>query len=237
MERMIHHVRRAYWSHVRHGAQFRRDIWAMQALAPLASPYLPWTYFAMRPSGVVAILNDIAVNHRTHIVECGGGVSTLYIARLLRERDGHLYTVEESKVWVETLSDQLAREHLTEHVSLIHAPIEEIRLDGAAHRWYSPGALSSLTERGDIDLLIVDGPVAEDDPRIRYPALPVFHRSLKAGATVVVDDIDRLGEQQIVSRWEDELGLRFDRRFLNGIAIASVPAPNARRSSATARAR
>jgi predicted O-methyltransferase YrrM len=178
----------------------------------------------MRPSGVVTILNDIAVNHRTNIVECGGGVSTLYIARLLRERDGHLYTIEESAGWAEILSNQLARERLTDHVSVIHAPLDAVRLPDGTHRWYSPDAVSSLTSRREIDLLIVDGPVAEEDPRIRYPALPVLHRSLKAGATVVVDDIDRRGEQQIVRRWENELGLRFDRRFLNGIAVASVPA-------------
>lgn len=224
MDRVSYHLRRAYWSRLRHGAQYRRDTWAMQALAPLASPYLPWTYFAMRPSGVVTILNDIAVNHRTQIVECGGGVSTLYIARLLRERGGHLYTVEESADWADTLSRQLASERLTDHVDVIHAPVGEIRLPDRMHRWYSPDAVRSLTSRRDIDLLIVDGPVAERDPQIRYPALPYLHRALKAGATVVIDDIDRQGEQQIVRRWEDELGLRFDRRFLNGIAVATVPA-------------
>jgi predicted O-methyltransferase YrrM len=228
MELVRHHLRRAFWSYLRHGAQYRRDAWAMQALAPLASPYLPWTYFAMRPSGVVAILNDIAVNRRTHIVECGAGVSTLYIGRLLRERGGHLHTVEESAGWAETLKAQVAREGLTEWVSIIHAPIGAIRRDNQIHPWYSPEALSSLTTRREIDLLVVDGPVAERVPNIRYPALPYFHPSLEEGATVIVDDIDRLGEQQIVRRWEHELGLRFERRYLNGIAVASiVPAANA----------
>lgn len=224
MEAVRHHLRRAFWSHLRHGAQYRRDAWAMQALAPLASPYLPWTYFAMRPGGVVAILNDIAVNRRTHIVECGGGVSTLYIARLLRERGGHLHTIEESADWADTLMEQVGREGLAEWVSIIHAPIGEIRLGDQVHPWYSPAALSSVTTGRKIDLLVVDGPVAERAPQIRYPALPYLHRSLEEGATVIADDIDRLGEQRIVSRWEHELGLRFERRYLNGIAVASVVA-------------
>jgi hypothetical protein len=230
MELVRHHVRRAFWSHLRHGAQYRRDAWAMKALAPLASPYLPWTYFAMRPGGVVAILNDIAVNRRTRIVECGGGVSTLYVARLLRERGGHLHTVEESADWADTLTEQVGREGLAEWVSIIHAPISEIRLGDDVHPWYSPAALSSVTTGRKIDLLVVDGPVAERAPQIRYPAVPFLHPSLDEGATVIVDDIDRLGEQQIVSRWEHDLGLRFERRYLDGIAVASVvPGPNADR--------
>jgi predicted O-methyltransferase YrrM len=222
MEHFGYYVRHAFWNYVRHGAQYRRDAAAMQALVPLASPYLPWTYFAMRPGAVVAILNDIAVNRRTHIVECGGGISTLYIGRLLRERDGHLYTVEESADWADTLSHQIEKEKLTDWVSVIHAPISDVRLPDGNHPWYSHDVVKPLTGRREIDLLIVDGPLAEHLPQIRYPALPYFYDSLQARATVVVDDIDRPGEQQIVKRWEDELGLSFARRFLNGIAVATV---------------
>jgi predicted O-methyltransferase YrrM len=195
----------------------------MQALAPLASPYLPWTHFAMRPGAVVTILNDIAVNHRTHIVECGGGISTIYIGRLLREREGHLFTIEESAEWASSLSRQINKEHLSDYVSIAHAPITDIRLGGATERWYSTEVVDDLIGGKPIDLLIIDGPLAEHHPLTRYPALPYLHRSLQASATVVVDDIDRPGEQQIVKRWEDERGLSFERRFLNGIAVATVP--------------
>ncbi|HEX2413504.1 MAG TPA: class I SAM-dependent methyltransferase [Solirubrobacteraceae bacterium] len=225
MERLTHELRRAYWRYVRHSSQYRRDAWAMQALAPLSSPYLPWTYFAMRPGALVTILNDIAINDRRRIVECGGGTSTLYIARLLRERDGHLHTVEENADWAESLARQLGAEGLADRVSVIHAPLGDVRLDDGIHPWYAPEALGPLVEARGIDLLTVDGPVAEQDPQIRYPALGFFHDSLQPGATVVVDDVDRLGEQRIVRRWEAEHGLRFDRRPLDGIAVATVPAP------------
>jgi hypothetical protein len=222
LELLSYHVRRAFWTYARHGAQYRRDATALQALTPLASPYVPWTDFAMRPSGLVAVINDIVVNQRTHIVECGGGISTLFIGRLLREREGHLYTVEEDAGWAERLSQELEAEQLTERVSVIHAPISEVRIGGGTYPWYSDAAVSRLIGRREIDLLLVDGPVAEHRPQIRYPALPYFYDSLQAGATVILDDIDRRGEQQIVKRWEGELGLSFERRFLNGIAVAAV---------------
>jgi hypothetical protein len=222
MEHVSYVVRRAFWSDVRHGAQYRRDAMAMQALAPLASPFLPWTHHTMRPSAVVAILNDIAVNRRTHIVECGGGTSTLYIARLLREREGHLHTVEESGEWAATLRQQIEKEGLTDWVSVIHAPLGDVRVGDRSLPWYSDEVVGRLNDLPEIDLLIVDGPVAEHLPHIRYPALPYFYDSLAARATVIVDDIDRLGEQQLVRRWEDELGLSFEKRFLNGVAVATV---------------
>jgi len=80
-----------------------KDILAMQYLAPLSKTYLPWTIASMRPSGLVKVLNDIVVNRRYCIVECGGGVSTYYIASLIKERGGHLYTIEHDKAWVSIL--------------------------------------------------------------------------------------------------------------------------------------
>jgi len=194
----------------------------MQALTPLASRYLPWTHFALRPSGVVAVLNDIAVNRRQHVVECGGGVSTFFVGRLLRDREGHLFTVEEDEDWADLLRHELEKEQLTDRVTVIHAPIREVQLRTGTFPWYSDAVVERLVGRREIDLLVVDGPVAEHEPHIRYPALPYFYESLHERATVIVDDIDRLGEQQIVKRWEDELGLSFERRFLNGIAVGTI---------------
>jgi hypothetical protein len=45
-----------------------RDQLAIQVLAPLSSRYLPWSSAAMRPSGVVAVLNEIVLNRRQRVV-------------------------------------------------------------------------------------------------------------------------------------------------------------------------
>ena len=74
-----------------------------------------------------------------------------------------------------------------------------------------------------IDLLVVDGPpaFAAGHGMSRYPALPVLRERLASGATVVLDDIERPGEQEVVERREREFGLTFDRR-LAGVAMAMV---------------
>jgi hypothetical protein len=67
---------------------------------------------------------------------------------------------------------------------------------------------------------------------VRYWAERVYWRYVRHGAqhrrdalalqalAPLTGSIDRPGEQEIVRRWEDELGLSFERRMLNGIAVA-----------------
>jgi hypothetical protein len=44
---------------------------------------------------------------------------------------------------------------------------------------------------------------------------------LVPGATVVLDDVERPGEQEVVRRWEDEFGLTFRRVADAGVAIVT----------------
>jgi predicted O-methyltransferase YrrM len=200
------------------------DALALQALAPLSTSYLPWTVMAMRPSGVATLLNDIVINRRRSIVECGGGISTFYIARLLDQiGDGHLYTIEHDGEWAELLGESLSREGVAERVTILHAPLAESPHSWNGAPWYSQEGLESLNSAPPVDLLIVDGPPAHEskDPHARYPALPYFHGRLAPNFTVVLDDVRRRGELDVAARWESEFGLSFERRFVNGgVAIA-----------------
>jgi hypothetical protein len=191
----------------------------MQVLAPLAGGYLPWSDFAMRPSGIVALLNDIVLHRRSRVVELGGGISTLYLGRLLRRRGGHLYTLEHDEAWVDLLGQLLAAEGLHGVVTVVHAPLAATAHGWAAGaRWYAEDPADKVRADGPIELLVVDGPTAwhRDLRHARYPALPFFWEALARGATVVLDDIGRRGEQDVVARWERELGVPFERRFDDG---------------------
>jgi predicted O-methyltransferase YrrM len=205
------------------GSTDSTDILAMEALRPLSSRYVPWTPTSMRPSAIVAVLNDVILNDRSRIVECGGGTSTFYIARLLRQRGrGRLVTIEQDEAWVRTLGEGLAAEDLGRYASVVFAPLVESPLSVDGSPWYAEDALSEVTAQGEIELLVVDGPTAytESLARSRYPAVPFFRPHLAGGATIVLDDIRRRGEQEVLERWERELGMRFERRFAaGGIAI------------------
>jgi predicted O-methyltransferase YrrM len=198
------------------------DILAANFLAPLSTSYLPWSGSSMRPSGLVNVLNDIFINNRAIILECGGGISTFYIARLLSSRGGHLYTVEHNQEWLDLLQNQLNKEGLAHLVTFIYAPLKPTNLSLENIPWYDGEAIDKqLPQDKKIDLLLVDGPPAYEEhlKYSRYPAVPYFLSQLKSDFTIVIDDANRSGEQEIIKRWEKILNLDFEMRE-GDIAIA-----------------
>ena len=208
------------------------DAAALSALGALPGPYLPWGSGAMRPSGLVLVCNDVVLNERRRIVELGSGISTVLLARLLAQRSptgGRLAAIEHDARWARWVAGQLAREGVGDDVVVIEAPLPlgHPAVDEQLWWWYDETAVAAGLDTAfggePIDLLIVDGPpaFAVGHGTSRYSALPVLRERLAPGATVVLDDIERPGEQVVLERWEHEFGLRFDRRPA-GVAIATV---------------
>ncbi len=193
----------------------QEDILAMQYLAPLCGEYLPWSGYAMRPSGLVQVLNEIVINQRSKIVECGAGVSTFYIARLLRQKGGHLYTIEHNLDWMNWVQGELERESLSHLVTLVYAPLQPTDLSLQNTPWYDTEILrATLGSLQGIDLLLVDGPPAYEESiqYSRYPALPYFLPQFAPDVTVVIDDANREGEREIIKRWEGLLNVGFEQK-------------------------
>ena len=202
------------------------DLLAMNYLTPLAGNYLPWSGYAMRPSGLVKILNQILIRQHLTIVECGGGISTLYISRLFAQNgwQGHLYCIENNRDWLDFLAARLDNEGLKNYVTLIDAPLKPCDFAIDQTPWYDVEAIRhALPPSQTIDCLLVDGPPAYR-PEIQYsrfPAVPFFKNQLATGSTILLDDINREGEQAILKRWQDLLNATFDTSEGN-VAIAQV---------------
>ncbi len=194
------------------------DRFAEHALSALPGPFLPWSRFAMRPGGILAVLNDVWLHDRQTIVECGAGISTVYTGRLLKQRGyGALVSIEHDELWFSRLRQVVDAEELP--VTVVHAPLT-VRAHGA---WYDT---SRIPRQDEVDLLVVDGPPANHRAirEARYPALPHFAPVLVPGATVILDDILRRGETIVADRWEREFGLTMERRRIEGaVAIGSFP--------------
>lgn len=200
-----------------------RDLHAMQQLAPLTTEYVPWTASALRPAALVTVLNDVVVNRRRRIVECGGGVSSLYIAELLdRSGDGHLLVVEHDEEWAERLRTLLGDRGIEDCARVVHAPLavdETISPDGTP--WYAADAVRDALGDAPVDLLLVDGPPAyEEGTRLaRYPAVPFFRDHLADSCSIILDDATRDGEREVIRRWEEALDITFHiRSRTEGIA-------------------
>jgi predicted O-methyltransferase YrrM len=168
------------------------------------------------------------------VLEVGSGTSTIVLARLLRERwadGGHRQVaVEHDGAWAGWVSEQLEREGLADCATVLHVPLAPHPHGQAGLHWYDHDVLHAGLDAalaGDlVDLLVVDGPPADTADKVlaRYPALPDLHGRLAPGATVVLDDVERRGEQEVLRRWEREHDLRFDRRAAGaGVALGRLP--------------
>jgi len=192
------------------------DLHAWHVLRPLLDRggYLPWTTGSMRPAGLVVVCNEIVHGARTRIVECGSGVSTVVLARLLRERGaGRLVALEHDRHWAALVHEQLRREALDGIARVLDAPLE------GEPPWYGPARLVEVPD--ELDLLVVDGPPACDAGHgmRRALALPRFEERLVVGAAVVLDDIARPGERDVLAGWEASTDWRFALDERAGVAI------------------
>jgi hypothetical protein len=200
-----------------------RDAIAMQVLSPLYQTYLPWSAASMRPASIVVVLNDILVNRRRSVVECGSGVSTYFIAKLLQGLGGRLLTIDHDERWLLTVKGLLTQESLADGVTCLHAPLAPSALAPGACEWYDTHRLDqAMQEFPKIDLLLVDGPPAcrPGAGYSRYPALPYFRPYFQDDFTICLHDIDRTPEWKIIALWSKSFGLKFELRlFDDRIAI------------------
>ena len=193
------------------------DLHAWHVLEPLlaGANYLPWSTGAMRPAGLVLVCNEIVLRNRTRIVECGSGVSTVLLARLLRQRvsGATIVSLEHDAQWAALVTSMLRRESLLDIARVVLAPL------GGDPPWYAREAMTEMPD--DVDLLVVDGPPAhaKGHGTRRAPALAAFEPRLSETATIVLDDADRPGERQVLTGWESGTSWRFTIDAVAGVAI------------------
>ena len=178
------------------------SLFAIYNLLKIDSILPPFRGWAISPDFASVILKKIRHNKLEMIIECGSGVSTLIIAYLLKQRgSGHLYTLEHDKVYAEKTRQQLLRNDLTDYVTIIEKEMSNYKLNNKEWLWYN---ISDLDEDLKVDLLIVDGPPFQIQPKSRYPAIPLLNKYLKNQAIVLIDDCNREDDKSVVEQWTRE---------------------------------
>jgi predicted O-methyltransferase YrrM len=182
-----------------------RQLEAMQNLGAVlpANDVLPATRgWAASPDLLVVLVDLVKTGRPSLVVECGSGVSTLWLALAMRrfEIDGRIIALDHDQVFGGQTRDFLARHDLRDLAEVRDAPLESFSLEGETYSWYATGAWEDLT---GIDLLFVDGPPATTGHQARYPALPLLSGSLSPAATVVLDDLVVPDMQKVLQRWLD----------------------------------
>jgi hypothetical protein len=203
------------------------DAVALQALATLAPPfYIPWTSGSLTPTALMAVANDIVLNKPRTIVEVGSGLSTVYLAALMKQHgfEKQFYSLEHDQNWASMVNAWLIRSGLQSFATMLYCPLDETG-------WYTIfGEFEQPRLPKNIDLLLVDGPPAwkPELAHARLPALDRLAHLLSPQCTIFLDDANRVGEQEVIARWEKDYGLTFSREYDDGrLAVARRNSPNA----------
>jgi predicted O-methyltransferase YrrM len=197
------------------------DVAALAQLSPLIRGFMPWNGGALKPSALAFVLRQVDLLELRTVVELGSGISTVFLASALRSIGGTLVSVEHDPEWVRRTRRMLAFEDFGEDlVRVLEVPLLD-QSDGL--RWYDGAPLAPLL-RQPIDLLLVDGPPAQDPARRgdRYPAAGFFIPALHRQSLVVLDDVWRPGEAEIVKRWAAEHDLRLQAFESLGLAAGRI---------------
>lgn len=192
---------------------------ALDYLDRLLRPLEPWSAWAMHPSAILTVVNDILLNGRSTVVECGAGLSTMYAAKALSMRGGRLIAFESDLAWAERIRGQVEDLGLGAFVELVHAELSEWRFQDRRYLWYDEELVrENLESAPAVDLLVIDGPPGSVCHHSRYPAVPVIRSYLNDRYAVILHDINRLQEQEIVDLWRQEI----DARFINDYRARGV---------------
>jgi predicted O-methyltransferase YrrM len=160
-------------------------------------PYTPnWSADA----DFIEIIVDACLRFKPGLIlECSSGLTTLMLARCCQiNGEGRVISLEDGLQYADNTRDYIALYDLGGYATVVHAPLQELAVDGALYKWY---ATDAIPEAG-IDMLVIDGPSGFIQKHSRYPALPVCMSRLATGCTVYLDDAARMDEREIVGMWQ-----------------------------------
>ena len=155
---------------------------------------------------------DYAAATEGPVLECGSGLSTLVMGALAGRRGVKVYSLEHHPKYHAHVARLIERLRLT-NVHLILAPLRSY----GDFQWYDVRA-EELPD--DFRLVVCDGPPSQTAGG-RYGLVPVLGRKFAAGAVLLLDDVDRPEERQILGRWAEGGRVRVEGELAGaGTAVA-----------------
>lgn len=151
------------------------------------------------------LVQFLVENQPRAIVELGSGSSTMLIARVLKSigiKEVFHVSVDHEARYLEQSKRFCQLADVDDRVHFLHAPLGPV--DCQDDLWYT-GLTEALADR-KIEFVFVDGPPAHVPglERSRYGALPLLQPYLAEHCTIILDDANRTGEQEIIDRWMAE---------------------------------
>lgn len=181
------------------------------------APMPPSGKTALNPTGLLQLCALVESLQPKLVLELGSGTSSVWLGYALERYQGRLITIDHHPAFAAETRARLRRHGLADIAEVRDAPLKPVTVAGQSYQWYDPATFADLT---GIDLLVVDGPPADSGPHARLPAFPTLEGRLSSHATVVLDDVSRQDEQDIVRRWiESAAGLELEQGTVGNLAV------------------
>lgn len=194
--------------------QIRRSHTSLQAMTnirPLVGgPPLDYGDWAVDPFFGKVLAQLIHRHEPNHILECGSGTSTVFMAQLQTKVNdrGSVTALEHLEKYAKQ-SERLLQDHdLHDCAEVVFAPLRDWDVNGRTLPWY--GVDPDRFEEQYIDMLIVDGPPQSTGERPRYAAAFVLEEFLSEDCVIVMDDGDRPAEREAAYEWAEMLNAHLE---------------------------
>ena len=176
------------------------DYMQLMRLVPMSRPMPRPGTWAASEDLLLWLAGEVLEHRPRTVVDLGSGQSSVWMAAAMRTAgyDGRVIGVDHDEFFAQGTRELARRQGVEDWLTVIHAPLREQVIEGRSVRWYDLDALAGIE---GIDLLCIDGPPGQGTSHARWPALPALHARLSAEATVVLDDMIRRDEQEILEEW------------------------------------
>lgn len=164
----------------------------------------PMGGWAASPDLTLLIMDTVLARKPGTVVECGSGISTLFIALTAEQHGLHTRVValEHDARFKKSTEELLERHGMSHRAEVRLAPLVPGSVAGHPTPWYDESALDDLT---DIGVLVIDGPPTATGEHARYPAVPLMREKLSGACTIIMDDLIRDSDREVAQRWQELL--------------------------------
>jgi predicted O-methyltransferase YrrM len=199
--------------------------WDAQAEAPiLERPFVQsiggfkFNGYCLEPAGLMFLASVVRRRRPKVILECGAGISTLFLADVLSEVHGkgadiRYITLEEGPEVAAKMTASIAKSGFQGFAKVLNLPLAETMAGGRRTMWYDldDTRLRDVTGGQPIDMILLDGPSGNHGSR--FAAVPMLHPHARKGTCFFLDDALRDNELEIGRQWSelpyvDLLGLK-----------------------------
>ena len=162
---------------------------------------LPYTKDWSAAADFLQLIADHCLEQQPEtILECSSGLTSLVLARCCQINNrGKVFSLENGEEYAVNTQKHITDYQLDDYASIIHAPLDNISIDGTEFAWYSPGKIPDCK----IDMLVIDGPPGFLQKNSRYPALPLLFDRMSEECVVFLDDAARDDEKEIINLWRE----------------------------------